>query len=232
MPTRLRARQANAYDVFGGKPISKPSGFQTSGCVSGVNINHQLVVFEENVNAGRLTIVAPGLIEQTWNEAEVLGGVTWLWMHSKSHHNFPLHTLPVLLLPAIKNRQFILASEAGRPVFYLSWANLSKEAERRYLANSPLLMPNADWNCGHRMGILDWVAPFGHTATAYGLLKRQLFANRFGRMLYHRGDERGIKVKTFQGMAVLKEEAKEWFRGHPVAYPDRPVSQGTPEVNL
>jgi hypothetical protein len=33
-------------------------------------------------------------------------------------------------------------------------------------------------------------------------------------------------------MAVLKEEAKEWFKSHPVAYPDRPVSEVTPKVDL
>lgn len=179
------------------------------------------------MNATSLSLIAPGLIEQTWNEAEVLGSVAWLWMHSKSHRNFPLHTLPVLLLPAIKNRQFIVASEAGRPVFYLSWANLSLEAEQRYLANSPLLMPDADWNCGDRMWILDWVAPFGHTKVMSQILKQQLFANRWMRALYHRGNERGIQIRTFQGMAVLLEEAKAWFNTHPVAYPDRPVSQDT-----
>lgn len=180
------------------------------------------------MNTAPLNIIAPDLIEQTCNEAEVLGSVVWLWMHSASHRNFPLHTLPVLLLPAIKNRKFVLASESGRPVFYLAWANLSEEAEKRYLANSPLLMPEADWNSGERMWVLDWVAPFGHTATANGLLRRQLFANRFGRMLYHRGNERGLQVRTFRGMAVLSEEANEWFESHPVAYPERLVSKDTP----
>lgn len=174
-----------------------------------------------------LSIIAPGLIEQNWNEPEVLGSVTWLWMHSKSHHNFPLHTLPVLLLPAIKNLQFILAYELGRPVFYLSWANFSAEAEERYLANSPLLMPQSDWNCGDRMWILDWVAPFGHTKIITQILKRQFFASRWARSLYHRGNERGLQIKTFQGRAVLKEEAKAWFNSHPVAYPNRQA----PDVN-
>lgn len=62
------------------------------------------------MNTAPLSIIAPGLIEQDWSEASVLGSATWLWMHSKSHRNFPLHTLPVLLLPAIKHRQFIVAS--------------------------------------------------------------------------------------------------------------------------
>ncbi|MCW8165386.1 toxin-activating lysine-acyltransferase [Verminephrobacter aporrectodeae subsp. tuberculatae] len=167
-----------------------------------------------------LSLIAPGLIEQTWSEAPVLGSAVWLWMQSTSHRNLPLHTLPVLLLPAIKSRQFILASEAGRPVFYLSWANLDLEAERRYLANSPLLMPEADWNSGDRMWILDWVAPFGHTRAMNHILKRQFFANRCMRALDHRGNERGLRIRAYRGAAVLHEEAREWFTTHPAACPD------------
>ena len=46
-----------------------------------------------------LRIIAPGLIEQVWNEAEVLGSVVWLWVHSRHHKEMPLHTLPTMLLP-------------------------------------------------------------------------------------------------------------------------------------
>ncbi len=168
-----------------------------------------------NMKPPPLSIVAPGLLEQTWNEAELMGGAVWLWMHSAEHRDYPLHTLPVLLLPAIKNRQFIFASEAGKPVFYLSWANLSLEAEQRYLSNSPLLMPEADWNSGDRMWILDWVAPFGHTQFMTRQLRQHLFAERWMRALYHRGNERGLKIKTFQGAAAVS--ARQWFAAHPVA---------------
>ncbi len=167
--------------------------------------------------AKNLDITAPGLIDQSWSEAEALGAAVWLWMHSESHREMPLHTLPTLLLPAIKHRQFILAAEAGRAVFYLSWANLSPEAERRYLQRHPLCMPEGDWDSGDRMWILDWVAPFGHSQVMKRLLARQLFANRCMRSLYHRGDQRGLKIKTFRGMAVLPEEARAWFETHPVA---------------
>lgn len=63
-----------------------------------------------------LDIIAPGLIEESWTEAEVFGSAVWLWMHSSSHRERPLHTLSAVLLPAIKQRQFILASakQAGR----------------------------------------------------------------------------------------------------------------------
>lgn len=161
-------------------------------------------------------IIAPGLLEQGWNEAAALGSAIWLWMHSKAHRDAPLHTLSALLLPAIKRRQFILVAEAGRPVFYLSWANFSPEAEQRYLRNSPLLMPEPDWDCGERMWILDWIAPFGHTRAMHRLLRRHLFANRQGRYLDHRGEERGLRIQTFRGVAVLPKEARWWFLSKPV----------------
>ena len=63
------------------------------------------------------------------------------------------------------------------------------------------------------------------------ILKQQLFANRWARALYHRGNERGIEIRTFQGMAVLKEEAKEWFKKHPVVIPYRKNCQGISQEN-
>ena len=70
---------------------------------------------------GTLDITAPGLFESPWNEAEVLGSAVWLWMHSSAHRDAPLHSLSALLLPALKHRQFILASEQGKPVFVRTW---------------------------------------------------------------------------------------------------------------
>jgi cytolysin-activating lysine-acyltransferase len=167
--------------------------------------------------AQKLDILAPALFEETWNEATAMGSAVWLWLHSSSHRNMPLSGLSALLLPAISNRQFLLASENGRPVAYASWANLSEEAERRYLNQHPLLMPETDWNSGDRMWLLDWVAPFGHTAPLFHLFKSRLFANRCVRSLYHRGNERGMKIKQFRGRALLPIEADLWFETHPVS---------------
>lgn len=165
---------------------------------------------------GTLDIIAPGLLDSPWNEAEVLGSAVWLWMHSPAHHDAPLHSLSALLLPALKHKQFILASEQGKPVFYLSWLNLNAQAQARYLRESPLCIPDADWNSGECMWIHDWVAPFGHTRQITRLLQRRLLANRCVRALYHRGEERGLRVKTFQGIGVMPAEARAWLAAHPL----------------
>ena len=160
--------------------------------------------------------MAPSLLGQACDETQALGAIVWLWMNSAAHRDFPLHALNAVLLPAIKQRQFILVSQQGRPVFFTSWANFSLEAQSRYLKQSPLLMPEQDWNSGDRMWLLDWIAPFGHTRAMTRLLQRQLFADRIMRTLYHRGDQRGLRVKNFHGIAVLPQEARHWFETHPV----------------
>ncbi len=175
-------------------------------------------------------IIAPGLAtslglshlaasNEVWSEAEVLGSVVWLWLHSPDHREMPLHMLSALLLPAIKYQQFILASLHGKPVFYLSWANLNEESETRYIQKPAYAMPEQDWNSGDRLWILDWVAPFGHSYAISRLLWRHLFSDRCGRALYHRGDERGLRIKTFRGIAVLQQAAQQWFANRPVIRP-------------
>src|ERR1035437_8081062 len=92
-----------------------------------------------------LDIIAPSISGEEFNEAEVLGSAVWLWMHSEAHRDASLRMLSSLLLPAIKNKQFVLVSEHGKPIFYLSWAGLSLDAEGRYLNNPPQCMPEEDW---------------------------------------------------------------------------------------
>lgn len=170
------------------------------------------------MNFDTFNVKAPLLLGSVFNEAEVFGAAVWLWMQSASHRDAPLHTLKALLLPAIKTRQFVLVEEAGKPVFYLSWANMSVEAERRYMSSPPVCMPEADWNSGDRMWILDWVAPFGHTKTMKRLLSQHLFANLSMRSLYHRGSGKGLRVMTFHGMAVMPQEKALWERLHAVKH--------------
>lgn len=162
-----------------------------------------------------LDIIAPAALGEQFSEAEAFGSAVWLWMHSAAHHDAPLHLLSALLLPAIKNRQFVLASENGKPVFYLSWALLSEAAERRYLKNPPQCMPTDDWVSGERLWLLDWVAPFGHTRRMRSLVFRRLFPGWCVRALHHRGEQRGLRVVKLHGIAVTPQEARFWYEQHP-----------------
>ncbi len=171
------------------------------------------------MRVGDLDIKAPLLLGGEESEAEVLGAAVWLWMHSPLHRDAPLHALPTLLLPVIKQQQYILVAEAGEPVFFFSWAWLSQEAEACYLTQPAIHFPPDAWNSGDRMWCCDWIAPFGHTALMSRLVRRDLFPYACWRALEHRGAQRGKRVIHFHGSRVSREAAKTWWQQHPLAVP-------------
>ena len=172
------------------------------------------------------TIIAPALQASGQSEAETLGAAVWLWMHAQPHRTMPLHALSNLMLPALRSGQFILAlaapshtsahsAQTPRPVAYLAWAYFSAEAESRYLNRPALAMRESDWCSGERMWFTDFLAPFGH-ARAFRTAVRQLLPNFFARALYHRGDERGLRVQHFRGKQTTKAQAQQWWQGRPM----------------
>lgn len=169
------------------------------------------------MQVGQYDIKSPLILGGEESEAEILGASVWLWMHSPLHRDAPLHALPALLLPIIKQQQYVVVAQQGRPVFFLSWAWLNREAEARYLTLPAIHLPETDWNSGDRMWFCDWIAPFGHTAVMSRLVRHDIFPHYCWRSLYHRGQVRGKRVMNFQGACVSRETAREWRRDHPLA---------------
>jgi cytolysin-activating lysine-acyltransferase len=169
-------------------------------------------------------IIAPALIpaapDQTApSEAEYFGSAAWLWMHSKNHRHIPLHALNDLLLPAIRLQQFVLVMEVleqgSRPVAYFGWANLNAQAESRYISNPTAGLSPDDWNSGDRMWLTDYFAPFGNVVRIHKLLESVL-CNVSARYLYHRSNERGVRVLTSTGANVDPAYARQWWRDRPM----------------
>lgn len=167
-------------------------------------------------SAPGLDVIAPSLLQQDWREAEIFGAATWLWMQASTRRETPLKWLSTLLLPPIAHRQFVLATEGDRPVFYVSWANFSVAAENNYVHGPHAAITPADWASGDRQWIIDWIAPFGHTASIWRLLQRQVFPTNCMRYLHHRGVERGFRIKRCRGIALNRIEADAWFAARPV----------------
>lgn len=169
------------------------------------------------MRVGEYQINAPLMLGGQDSEAEILGASVWLWMHSPLHRDAPLHALPTLLLPIIKRRQYVVVSQHDQPIFFLSWAWLSLDAERRYLTRPAIYMHDSDWDSGDRMWFCDWIAPFGHTAAMKQLIRRDIFPTHLARALYHRGEARGKRVVMFHGAQVERAAARAWRRQHPPA---------------
>lgn len=164
----------------------------------------------------RYKLMGPGVFEPPWSEVQALGAAAWLWMHSPMHRSLPLTTLNALLLPAIKRRQFLIATDNDQPVFYMAWAWFDAQAERHYIERNPVHLPPDDWTRGERLWVLDWIAPFGHTRHMARWVTRDLFASRCWRSLDHRGSQRGLRVRSFHGIAVPAAQARLWFDANPV----------------
>lgn len=169
-------------------------------------------------------VIAPALFPATpdqpvASEVEYFGSAAWLWMHSKNHRHLPLHALNDLLLPAIRLRQFVLVMEVleqgSRPVAYLGWANLNAKTESSYIDNPTSGLRPDDWNSGDRMWITDYFVPFGHVARIHKLLESAMCKVSL-RYLYHRSNERGVRVLSFTGTNVDPAYARQWWSDRPM----------------
>jgi len=163
------------------------------------------------------TVHAPLILGGQESEAEMLGAAVWLWMHSEMHRDAPLHVLPVVLLPVIKRCQYVLVQEGDRPVFFLSWAWMDESAEQRYLHEQVITLPESDWCCGDRMWFRDFIAPFGHASQVFRLVREEIFPHHIARYLWHRGGEKGRRIKTFYGSRVTSDDIRQWKRAHPLS---------------
>ncbi len=167
-----------------------------------------------------LKIIAPAFGSPAHSDAEAFGCAVGLWMHGRNHSQIPLLALDHMLLPAIQRHQYALLMETSaqggsRPVGYLSWANLSADAEARYLNNPARGLTAADWNSGDRMWFADFFAPFGHSRALYSRAA-PLMAGISARFLYHRSNERGVIVRTFTGAKVDPAYARRWWDERPM----------------
>lgn len=163
----------------------------------------------------RLKIVMP-LRGDPVNEVEVLGAITWLWLHSDRHRLLALESLNRMLLPVIKRGQYLLAFEQGRPVFFSSWAFFDASAEQRYLADPDRLFDAADWNSGDRFWIVDWVAPFGHSHRMRYLLDQDLLSRTCSRILCRNAGGARARVLQHHGRSVSRDQAYRYFQARPI----------------
>lgn len=173
-----------------------------------------------------LTLICPLAQPTSKSEAELFGAMVWLWMHSSTHRNCPLHELHRVLLPALQTGQFALALNGGadqRPVGVMTWAMFTADMEQRYLRTLDRSLQPQDWQQGDRPWILDWVAPFGRTHQMTSMVRKAL-PTACWRGLYHRGDETGLRVLHFRGAGLSKAQAAEFWAARPLAQAQMRVS--------
>ena len=93
---------------------------------------------------------------------------------------------------------------------------MDESAERRYLNEKVITLPEEDWCNGERMWFRDFIAPFGHAPQMFRLLREEIFPCHIARSLWHRGGEKGRRVKTFYGSRVTGDALRQWKQTHPL----------------
>lgn len=165
-----------------------------------------------------LHLISPAVAPTDKSEAELFGAMVWLWMHSGAHRNCPVHELQRLLIPALKTGQYVLALQNNaqqQPIGLMTWACFTADMEQRYLQTLDRTLTSQDWQQGDRPWILDWLSPFGQTRrfvkAAQNLLNQACL-----RTLYHRGDERGMRILYFRGQGITSVQETEFWRSRPL----------------
>lgn len=93
---------------------------------------------------------------------------------------------------------------------------MNEEAEHRYLNEAAIFLPEEDWCCGDRLWFRDFIAPFGHARDMFRLLRDEIFPHHMARSLWHRGEEKGRRIKTFYGQRVTRDALQHWKKTHPL----------------
>lgn len=162
-----------------------------------------------------IQVIAPALIPQAWSQSSVLGSLTWLWLQSKNHQQYTLHTFGRHVLPALDHRQFALFVEQDQPVGYISWAWFNEEAEQAYIQSNQSLLAHPEWwHSGHRLWFIDWFAPFGHTPHMKKMWRSHLMPTEIVCALHHKGEQTGFRINAFPGAAISHEELLYWRTHH------------------
>ena len=128
----------------------------------------------------------------------MLGEIVWLMAHSKLHQEWPIASIFQWVMPALIHKQCRLYRRNLRPVAYVAWARMSKEVEESYVLNPKSLQPK-DWISGDRGWLVDWIAPFGDSASVMQDLREGIFKNEVGRALRVKPDSDEMQIIYVHG---------------------------------
>ncbi len=151
---------------------------------------------------GNLSVLGNTVFEHT-----VFGHIAWLWINSPLHKEWPLALLGINVIPAIAHAQYMLLTQHDLPVAYCSWAWLSPEAEKKYLADVNSLTLT-EWLSGERLWIIDWVAPFGHSFELFKKMRAK-FPNAVARAIRVDRNKNVARVQEILGKHVNKNKAHQ-----------------------
>lgn len=152
-----------------------------------------------------IRVIAPSCYpEDSWSEAEVLGGLVWLWNQHPYYRQSSVESAMEILTAIIASRNFCFFVKDHKPLGYVNWAFLSEQDEQAYIHKAE---PYAAFiNRPHvgsspvRMWMLSWFFPAGGSPVAKRLLRKHVLKDQRVHFLYHKPATGTVTTKFFSGM--------------------------------
>lgn len=159
----------------------------------------------------------------------MLGEIVWLMAHSELHRGWPIASIFQWVVPALMHKQCRLYRREGRPVAYVAWAYLSQDVEEAYALNPKSLQPK-DWRSGERFWVIDWIAPFGDSATVMKDLREGIFKDEVGRALRVKPGSDEMQIIYVHGVNA-SDKARDCMLNPPVDLEGAALRAGLAERN-
>ncbi|MCT4558517.1 MAG: toxin-activating lysine-acyltransferase [Pelagimonas sp.] len=130
--------------------------------------------------------------------AQLQGEAQGLFLASDRHRDTPLSEFAASVLPPIHLNQFRIYRKGNRPIGWVSWAYMSDEDAKGYMAGDFDFHVSC-WTSGPHLWFIDYIAPFGHAMRMADDLKRNVFPDQVG-FAPDLDDETGEKrIRKFYG---------------------------------
>ncbi len=139
----------------------------------------------------------------------VFGHVMWLFTQSAPHKYYLIQDIESRVLTPILGEQcklYMQTKTVGIPMAFVSWAFLSKEAEKRYIQT--LRLAPSDWRSGENLWIIDVVCPFGGSEKIIGELYHTIFKDQSIYLLLP-GKDGGLVKTTIQDIVKSPTKNKD-----------------------
>ena len=150
-------------------------------------------------------IIAPNIYcDEAWSEAEVLGGMIWLWSQHDYYRQSAIDSALDTILPIIRSKNFAFFVKNGQPLGYVNLVYLDADTEikciQKILSYEELLAfhnPKED----RHIWILSWFSTPNNNAhfTMYHLLKKYIFVDQKVRFIYHKSNSNSARIYTTYG---------------------------------
>ena len=131
--------------------------------------------------------------------SRLLGDIITLMTQSPAHADYKISHLSKVVLPPVQLNQYRIYHNAKKePVGFVSWAMLSKEAEKQFLNESkPLTLEQ--WASGDIVYIMEFIAPYGHALKIIKDMQQHHAGRKANAVRYDSKGKGGKQIQTFYG---------------------------------